>query len=136
MAEALLRKMLRDKGRYDIQVSSAGTSATNGIPPTDKTIEVMKKEEVDVSGYRTFRLNEETIEKADLILTMQGLHTDVVADLVPAAKDKTFLLKEYTNKKGDPQDFSIPDPIGRPLEIYERVFYMVKESIEELVKKI
>ena len=136
MAEGLLKKMLKEQERHDITISSAGTAAIDGFNPADNAIAVMKKEGVDVSDYKTSLLDSNTIKKADLILVMQRIHKDMVLNLVPEAKEKTHLLKEYVKLKGDSRDTSVPDPIGRPLEVYERVLDMLKIHIEELVKML
>jgi len=136
MAEGLLRKMLKDKKKDDIQISSAGILAIDGFSPTDKTIEVMKKEGIDISGYETNKLTKKIIEEADLVLAMENIHKDEVLSLVPQAKEKTHLLRKYANKKNDPSYLDIQDPMGRPLEIYERILSTIKDSIKELVKEL
>jgi protein-tyrosine-phosphatase len=136
MAEGLLRRALIDSGRIDVDVSSAGISAIEGFSPTDKTIKVMKDEKIDVSEYKTSKLTEEMIKRSDLILAMDTIHRDEVVFMVPEAAERTYLLKEYSGKKDGPSGYSVPDPIGRPLEVYERVLAMIKESIKEIAKKI
>jgi protein-tyrosine-phosphatase len=136
MAEGLLKKMLAEKGRDDINIFSAGVSAIGGFTPTDKTVEVMKKEGVDVSSYKTSKLTPEMVNNADIILTMDKIHKGRIVDLVPEARSKTHLLNEYANKKGSNLDPSILDPIGKPLEVYERVLQEIKVAIEELVKRL
>lgn len=136
MAEGLLKKMLADKGKNDIQVSSAGMLAIGGFTPTENTIKVMKKEGIDVSGYKAAKLTLETIKEADIILAMEKIHKDKVINFVPEAKEKTYLLREYIGKNTPHSNSGIPDPIGKPLEVYERVLDMIKESIKELVKKL
>lgn len=136
MAEGLLKKMLEDRGRSDILVYSAGISAIGGFSPTDNTIKVMEKEGIDVSGHKTAKLTQQMIKDADLILGMENIHRDEVINLDPSAKEKTYILREYINKKEGSSGFGIPDPIGRPMEVYERVLGMIKESIEELMKRL
>ncbi|MDB4349403.1 low molecular weight protein arginine phosphatase [Omnitrophica bacterium] len=136
MAEGLLKKLLSEKRREDIQIFSAGISTIEGFPPTDKTIIVMKKEDVDVSSHKTSKLTPDVIRRADLILVMESIHKDEVLNLAPDAEDRTYLLREYTKIKDDPRSLAVPDPIGRPLEVYERILAIIKKSIEELVKKI
>ncbi|NQT05927.1 MAG: low molecular weight protein arginine phosphatase [Candidatus Omnitrophica bacterium] len=136
MAEGLLRKLLKDKGIEGITVSSAGISAISGFVPMDKTVKAMKKESIDVSGYKTKRLTADLVNAADLILTMETMHKDAVVNIIPDAKEKTYLLREYINKEDGLPGFAVPDPIGKPFEIYERVLDMINVSLKELVKKI
>ncbi|MFH1752575.1 MAG: low molecular weight protein arginine phosphatase [Candidatus Omnitrophota bacterium] len=134
MAEGLLRKKLEELGRSDIEVSSAGTCAVGGFVPTAMTVSAMKEEGVDVSGYKTTRLTPDKIYNADLILAMETRHVDAILNLDPNADGKTYLLRRYARVKNEPGGVEVMDPIGRPLEIYERVLTMIKKSIEELVK--
>lgn len=136
MAEGLLKKMLADKERQDISVYSTGVSTIDGFAPTDNTVKVMKEEGIDVSNYKTAKLTKDRIENADLILAMEKIHKEKVVELVPEAKKKTYLLKEYVHKKDKISGISVPDPIGKPLEVYETSLKMIKESLEEVVKRL
>lgn len=137
MAEALMRKRLYELSKDSVEVKSAGIRALNGMAPTDETITVMKEDGVDVSDYKTKNVTSEMIKKADLILTMEPVHKDEIARLVPAAASKTYLLKEYESQsKINPKGFSVHDPIGQPVEDYRTTRDEIKNEIERFVKKI
>ena len=134
MAEGLLKKALKGLGKGNFEVSSAGTGARDGFTPTFETIEVMKEEGVDVSGYKSKRLTDELINEADLILVMEAAHKEDIAIRVPEAAPKTYLLKEFglEKTKMDPEYLGVPDPIGRPMEVYEASFNAIKREIERI----
>ena len=136
MAEGLLRKYLKELGKDDIEVRSAGTSAVNGSPAPKQPIEVMKKELVDVSGFRSKRMNAELIKWADLILVMEWSHKDEVRRIAPEAASKTYLLREFgmADTEHHPEGFSIPDPIGRPIQNYEYCIGIIKKEIERIAR--
>ncbi|OGW77220.1 MAG: hypothetical protein A3C51_01875 [Omnitrophica bacterium RIFCSPHIGHO2_02_FULL_46_20] len=137
MAEGLLKKYLKKEGKEDIEVKSAGARAIDDMPPTAETIEVMKKEGVDVSGFRSKRLTYDLIKKADLILAMASHHMDEIIKTAPDAAPKAHLLKQYGLKTDDVEvreDPDILDPIGKPISYYERVFETIKKEIERIVK--
>lgn len=136
MAEGLLRKMFLDKKIEGIEIHSAGISAIEGLPPTDNTIKVMNNEGIDVSGYKTRKLTAQMINNADIVLVMEGMHKDTVLELVPESRDKIFFLREYADNKDEPLGFSVPDPIGRPLEIYERTLAMIKDAVKKIAEKL
>jgi len=136
MAEGLLKKMLRDRNRDDIRVSSAGISAIEGLPPTAKTISVMRDEGIDVSDYKTKRLTLDMIQKSDLILIMDYMHRDEILNLAPDARDKIHLLKEYAGIDDGHGGVTVPDPIGRPMEVYDRVLTTIKNAVAKLVEKL
>jgi protein-tyrosine-phosphatase len=137
MAEGLLKKALRALGKGGIEVKSAGTAAIEGMRPTSETIEVMRREGIDVSGHAAVRLSEGLIKEADLILAMDWQHVERVTDLAPEAEGRTFLLRRYLGADDEPvrmEDTAVPDPIGGPLSEYEICFNMLKEEVARIAE--
>jgi len=95
MAAGIARKLLTDAGHSDIRVLSAGTAAVPGAPASPEAVEAMSEEAVDISGHRATPLTPELIREADLILTMTAGHKRYVLGLVPEAKNKVHVLKEF-----------------------------------------
>lgn len=134
-----MKKCLKALGKDNIEVVSAGVGAVGGFPPTEETVETMRKEGVDVSGYRSKKITPEMIKESDLILVMEASHKDIVARLVPEAASKTYLLKEFLaggSVENYPDNRNIPDPIGRPMEYYKLSFEVIKNQIERIAKLI
>ncbi len=137
MAEAILRMRAYELGKDYINVRSAGVRALSGLPSSDETIEVMKEEGIDVSDYRTKNVTADMIKKADLILTMEPTHKDEILALVPEAKSKTYLLKEYgSSATFNPKGFSVHDPIGKPIDEYRITRDEIKAEIARFVKEL
>lgn len=135
MAKGLLRKMLQ--GRQDILVASAGVAALPGFRPTRETIEVMAQHGIDVSSHLTQRLTNQMVEEADLILVMERIHKQEILNRVPSAKKKVFLLREFAECIPGPSvDIEIPDPIAKPMDVYESCFRVIQELAEKVVKKL
>jgi protein-tyrosine-phosphatase len=133
MAEGLMRKSLYELGKERIEVASAGTMATNGMPPTDETVKVMKEAGVDVSDFKAKSVTPEMVRKADLILVMEPMHKDSVLRKAPQASSKTFLLKEYgSDSKLLPKGYSVHDPIGKPVEDYRITRDEISAEIERI----
>lgn len=129
MAKALLEKKMKGKGRFDVEVLSAGLMAT-GLSATEATREVLKREGMDVSGHLSQIVTNEMIKKSDIILVMEKLHEQRILQLVPDAKNRVFLLKEFA--KINDTGFDISDPIGKPKEFYEQTYSVIKEAIERI----
>jgi protein-tyrosine phosphatase len=93
MAEGFLKKMLKEKisNPTRIQVLSSGLNAL-GWPVSKEAAEIMKREGIDVSGFKSKRLNEELTDKADLILTMEKSQKDTILSLLPQYAYKIFTL--------------------------------------------
>lgn len=135
MAKGLLKSILKD--RQDLMVISAGIAALPGLRPTQETIEVMARHRIDVSSHLTQRLTDEMIEEADLVLVMERMHKQEILNRLPHSKKKVFLLREYADSpSGSDMDIEVPDPIAKPMEVYESCFGMIREAVEKVVKKL
>ena len=138
MAEGILKKYLKELGKDDVEVISAGVHAIDGMSPTRETIEVMSKEGIDVSGFRSKGLAKDNIKKADLILVMAGHHMDDIITRMPEAAQKVHILKQFgvesENKSCD--DLDISDPIGRDKNFYEEVLAAIKKEMKRIAEVI
>lgn len=93
MAESYLKKMFSERN-LKIQVSSAGLNA-QGLPPTKETLEIMKKEQIDLPNRTATQLTRDLLEQADLVLTMEEIHKKAILFYYPQFKDKIFTPKEF-----------------------------------------
>lgn len=136
MAEGLLKKALKDLGKNNIEVTSAGVNAIDGIAPTRETIEAMKKEGIDVSGFRSKRLTDKDIYDADLILVMAVHHIADIVKSSPEAAPKIHLLKRFglSEDEHTSEDMDISDPIGMPSDFYECTMDSIKQEVERIAR--
>lgn len=130
MAEALLKKKIKEKGRTDIEVISAGLMMMGGLGATEPTREILKREGMDVSAHSSQGVTNEMIKKSDFILVMEKLHENGILQLAPEVKNRVFLLKGFAKINNGVLD--IADPIGRTMEFYEQTYAVIKESIERI----
>ncbi|MBM3249431.1 MAG: threonylcarbamoyl-AMP synthase [Candidatus Omnitrophica bacterium] len=135
MAKALLEKKLKDAHRQDVEVLSAGTMMLGGLGATEPTRELLAQDGIDVSGHVSKRATAGMVKKSDLILVMEKIHEERILELVPEAKNRVFLLKEFA-KIEDTENLDIEDPIGRGADFYAETFEIIKEAIGRLVKSI
>jgi len=116
MAEAIARKMLRDRNKQDqVQVSSAGTAALPNAGATEQAIAVMEEMGINLREHKATLLTPELVKEADLVLTMTGEHKEQVKRLISEAKEKVFTLAEFAGAGTD-----ILDPIGGPVDVYRQ----------------
>ncbi len=130
MAKGLLEKKLKEKGRCDVEVLSAGLMLLAGLGVTEETKELLQKEGIDVSSHLSQRATKEMIKKSDIILVMEKMHEERILELAPEAKNRLFLLKEFA-KIGD-NNLDIADPIGKSMQFYAQTFAIIKEAIERI----
>lgn len=136
MAEGILKKYLKELGKGDIEVTSAGVHAIDGAGPTIETIEVAKKEGIDVSGLRSKALTDELVKKADLILVMTAYHMDEIIARWPDAAPKVHMIKQFgiNSEEQACEDLDIADPIGMDESFYKEIFSLIKKEMERIAR--
>ena len=132
MAKAFLEKRLKEENRNDIEVLSAGTLGISNLGVSLETKRTLEKEGINVEGHISRRVSSVMIKKSDIILVMERAHEERILELVPQARVRLFLLKEFT--KIEDGSLDIEDPIGRPIEFHAHIFSIVKEAINRVVK--
>ncbi|MFB9326924.1 low molecular weight protein arginine phosphatase [Paenibacillus aurantiacus] len=94
MAEAMLREQARLRS-LPIEVRSAGVSTVDGLPVSEHARAVLRSRNIPDDGSST-AIGGDSVEWADLVLTMTTGHKRHLLQRFPNVVDKTFTLKEYT----------------------------------------
>lgn len=132
MAASYFRKLLLDAKVLDIEVRSAGVYTVTGLRASQEAVQIMQNEIVDLSRHRSSVLTPEMVRKADLILGMTPLHVQEALRLDKDARDKCYLLKEYSRSGMDKSQ--IDDPMGATLEVFKKCFREIREAVESLME--
>jgi protein-tyrosine-phosphatase len=132
MAAGYLRKLVADAGIADVEVRNAGIMTVPGLKATPEAIQVLDTVDVDLRRHNSRKLSNETIKRADLILGMSSFHVQTALRQSPAAKGKTFLLKEYVGFTE--KNVQISDPMGGTLEVYKKCFQEIKSCVDRLIE--
>jgi protein-tyrosine phosphatase len=135
MAEALCRKMIADRlgcppnelGDHGVMVMSAGISAMMGARPAAEAVTVMAKEGLQLADHESQPLTTQLVRHADLIWTMTRAHRQAIVSQWPEASSRTMVL-------GGEAD--IADPIGGPVEYYEKCAGQIKAVLADRVAKL
>lgn len=133
MAQWLLTKRLKELGRQDVEVISAGVMM-GGLSATEATRKLLAQEGIDVTRHRSQRITRDLIRKSDLILVMERRHEEGVLEIAPQAKNRVFLLKEFAKIKDN--DLNIADPISQSEDFYARIFNLIKDAVDTVTKLI
>jgi len=138
MAEGLLRhhwkKWGQDQvttGRRRLLVTSMGIQMISGEPASPHAVAVCAEAGVDISAHRSQALDSEELQRADLILTMTRSHKNHLQLLAPSIKDKIFMLTCWPRE--NPRRQSIPDPIGRSLQHYRKIFTLIDTHVTRII---
>lgn len=132
MAEVLLRKALADAGMDGVEVSSAGIGAWEGSAASEGAYLVALERGIDLSGHRARLLNQELVDRSDLILTMARAHLGRVRELGGGAR--AHLLGEYAGR-GDEQA-EVKDPYGADLDQYRETYRELSEMMPAVLARL
>lgn len=127
MAEGALKVLLEKERPGQYEVVSAGTAAATGHPATMYAIEAARTWDCDLSGHDSQPLTTNLIERADLVFAMTESHHAEILRICPKAAARTYLLKSYPDSS--PKGEGVADPIGQPLEMYNRIFLEIGEYL-------
>ena len=124
MAEGWLRHEIENKGlSAEIEVSSCGTSARDGIPCTPEAELVLRNREIDLSQFRSRVCRKGDLWASDLVIAMAAQHAETVAKLWPSVKDKTITL-------------DVEDPIGMGMQVYEKTLLDIETKMKQSMHRI
>ena len=130
MAEALVKVMVPEKWKEEIEFSSAGCSAFNGLPATDHAVESVEERGGGLEGHSAALLTEDMIGEADLLVAMTNAHIAHILRLAPDAGSKTILLGSFDQSEGSHE---IQDPVGGDREAYDRTRARIEELLEKFI---
>jgi protein-tyrosine-phosphatase len=115
-----------------IEISSAGSSALDGLPASALAIETARNHSIDLSEHRATLLSRPLVKDVDLVIAMGSKHRETVGIIAPSALDYTHLLTDFC----DGETGDIPDPIGSGIDEYESTYRILERCIRELSAKI
>ena len=140
MAQALLAHRLKQAGERlpkPVEVSSAGVFAMDGMSASRETVRLLAQEGIDVSGHMARSLTPDMARHADLIFTMEAFQQEEVLRRIPEAQGKVHLLKAFGLRQPPAAGAAdIPDPIGKPTEVYESCLATIREAVERVVQHL
>lgn len=134
MAEALLRNSLEREGLAgEYFVSSAGTGAFPGMPASHNAVQALGAMGIDLSQHSSSVIDDDLVDRADLILTMTASHKNRLLQHRPDAVFKVYTLAEYCEAEGKKD---IDDPFGGDIDIYLGCRDEIIKLIDVLVEKL
>ena len=132
MAEGIATDVFPHKLDFEISVSSAGSSAIEGMPASSLSVHVARKRGIDVCQHRTKLLTRTSVKEADLIVTMGPKHRDTVGVIELSALEYTYVITDFCDEASG----GIPDPIGGNEEMYEEAYDLIRRCVEQMAEKL
>ncbi|MEX0677306.1 MAG: L-threonylcarbamoyladenylate synthase [Pirellulales bacterium] len=136
MAESMCKKMIADRlgcqpaelADHGVIVTSAGISAMTGARPSPEAVSVMARSGLQLAGHESQLLTDHLVRQADIIWTMTASHRQAITAKWPAVSSRTWVL---SHNQAD-----IADPIGGPLEFYEKCAQQIKAELEHRISEL
>lgn len=124
MAEALLKQRYPHKN-----IDSAGVGALVGHSADPAALEIMAKQEIDITSHVAKQIDEVLAKKADLVFTMSDSQTKWIEERWPFCRGKTFKLGHWQNK-------DIADPYKHEMSAFQTAYQDIVVSLEQWADKI
>jgi protein-tyrosine phosphatase len=133
LAEGILQQMAREKG-LDWIIDSAGTSGYhNGEKPDSRSIEVAKRNGIDINHQRSRQFIKQDFQDNDLILVMDQQNYQNVKALSadPKDREKVQLILNYSYPN---ENRGVPDPYYEGG--FDYVFKLLEEACDKVLKSL
>lgn len=132
VGEALLRDRLQKRGLTQWTVGSAGTWALWLRGASQYSIDVCEKMGLDITGHYSRMIDERLLEQADLVLCMEAGHVEALQAEFTAHANKIYLLSEMVG-----ESYSVHDPYGEPLAMYQqmgdKLSLLIEDGLEQII---
>ncbi len=136
MAELMCRKLMAERlgcemhelADNGVLVLSAGISAMNGSRPSPEAVDVMARLGLNLADHESQPLTNQLVRHADVIWTMTRSHRQAIVSQWPDAAGRTMVLC--------PDQCDVTDPIGGPVEFYEKCATQIRAALAARVAKL
>jgi protein-tyrosine-phosphatase len=132
MAEALARKLLAERRREDVGVSSAGTAAAEGAPASEGSYLVGLEVGLDLGEHQAQQLTADLVADADVVFGMSRHHVQRAEEL--GGRGKSYLLGAYAGRSEG--DADVPDPFGGDLEEYRMTYALLHDFLTDALDRL
>lgn len=135
LAAALARARAEEEGTGEVEVRSAGIRASRGAPVSEGSEEVAGEVGLDLSRHAATPLDRELLDWADLVLCM-GVSHRLEVERLGATGGEAVLLTRFLPEEHPDHGRSIPDPVGRGVDVYRDVRRTLEAAVRGLLARL
>lgn len=133
LAEGILQSKINSQNVF---VDSAGTAAYHvGNLPDERSIEVARKNKIDITNQRARKFTVKDFDAFDYIYAMDESNYQNILILARDKFDKDK-VKMILNETHPNKNLSVPDPYYGGSQGFENVYLMLDEACEVIVNKL
>ncbi len=133
LAEGILKEKIKEK---DVVVDSAGTASYHiGKLPDSRSIEIANKYKINISNQRARQFSEMDFDNFDKIYAMD---THNYASIISLSRNQSDREKvDLILNEINPKSFnSVPDPYYGEGDGFQKVYDMLDEACDNIMKKL
>ncbi|MCI5103527.1 MAG: low molecular weight phosphotyrosine protein phosphatase [Algiphilus sp.] len=127
MGEALLRERAGDRLS---EVYSAGTGALIGHPADPMAMELMQARGVDIGSHRAQQATSGVLQRADLLLVLDGSHLSWIHHQHPQMRGRSFRLLHWRGEA------DVPDPYRQPRQAFAHALELIEQGVDDWLARI
>jgi protein-tyrosine phosphatase len=132
LAERLLARAARERGRVDLVVRSVGSFAGRGAPASCGASIVAQRIGLALPGHRSTPPGPDLVDWADLVVAMTTAHRRVVEEIGGAGR--AVLATELLPEEHPEHGRDVADPVGGGIERYEEVLDLLEQVVEGILE--
>lgn len=133
LAEGILKSKV-DSSK--VWVDSAGTGGWHvGELPDSRSIEIARRNQINISDQRCRKFKEDDFEEFDLIYVMDKSNRDDVLNLASNRLHESK-VKLILNELSPETDLEVPDPYYGGDKGFQNVFDMLNDACEQIANRI
>jgi len=113
----------------ELNVYSSGLGALVGNSADPVSVFLMKVKNISLENHSAQQINSVLVSGADLILTMEQRHVDVIHSKFPESRGEVHLIGKWND------DQEIPDPYKKDIKVSEATSKMIESGLDDWQKK-
>ncbi len=110
------------------ETRSRGTAAQPYCSMPARVEAFLKRAGAVDTAHKPALVSEADINWADLILVMEGIHAELLAEKFPQSMRKTRRFLDHCGPGGD-----LPDPMGKNDEIFDLTMNKIRDGIKKII---
>ena len=133
LAQGILEKKLKN---YDIEIDSAGTASYHvGKKPDIRSIEIAKKNNIDITNQRARQFKTSDFKEYDIIYAMDKNNFNHLCSIA-STKEERKKVKLILNEITPQNNLSVPDPYYGVNDGFKNVYTILNNACDQIVKNL
>ena len=117
-------------GAAGFEARSRGTAAQPYCAMPRQITAFLARQGVTDLAHKPALAAEADIDWADLVLVMEGVHREILADKFPQSMRKTQLFLDHCGNGGE-----LRDPMGKSDVVFEEVLKQINDGVKKIIEK-